>query len=170
MAVVLRSIVSVPSANRLCGHIALFGLTLRSLAGFATVTKGQSMTSRQNSLLALAALSGLIAVWAGAFGAHGVTGPKAQEWLKTGAHYQLVHAVGALVALSLTRAGLERMQTVASLFIGGGLIFAGTLYAMALGGPRLLGAVTPIGGLGLMAGWGLLAWQAYRADLGRANP
>ena len=49
-------------------------------------------------------------------------------------------------------------------------IFAGTLYAMALGAPRILGAVTPIGGLGLMAGWSLLAWQAYRAGLGKAKP
>jgi uncharacterized membrane protein YgdD (TMEM256/DUF423 family) len=62
------------------------------------------------------------------------------------------------------------MQTVAGLFLGGGLIFAGTLYAMALGAPRILGAVTPLGGLGLMAGWSLLAWQAYRAGLGKAKP
>ena len=128
------------------------------------------MTSRQNNLMALAALSGLLSVGAGAFGAHVITDLKAQDWLKTGAHYQLVHAVAALVALSLTRAGLERMQTVASLFLGGGLIFAGTLYAMALGAPRILGAVTPLGGLGLMAGWSLLAWQAYRAGLGKAKP
>jgi uncharacterized membrane protein YgdD (TMEM256/DUF423 family) len=159
-----------PAQTLYRGHIALLSLTLRSFTGFATVTKGQSMRSRQNSLLALAALSGLIAVGAGAFGAHGVTDPKVQEWLKTGAHYQLIHAVSALVALSLVQLGLRRMQTVASLFLGGSLIFAGTLYAMALGGPRLLGAVTPIGGLGLMAGWGLLAWQAYRADLGKAKP
>jgi len=128
------------------------------------------MTSRQNNLMALAALSGLIAVGAGAFGAHAITDLKAQDWLKTGAHYQLVHAVAALVALSLAKAGLERMQTVAGLFLGGGLIFAGTLYAMALGAPRILGAVTPLGGLGLMAGWSLLAWQAYRAGLGKARP
>jgi uncharacterized membrane protein YgdD (TMEM256/DUF423 family) len=120
--------------------------------------------------MALAALSGLLAVGAGAFGAHAITDLKAQDWLKTGAHYQLIHSVAALVALSLARSGLERMQTVASLFLGGGLIFAGTLYAMALGAPRILGAVTPIGGLGLMAGWSLLAWQAYRAGLGKAKP
>ena len=128
------------------------------------------MTSRQNNLMALAALSGLIAVGAGAFGAHAISDLKAQDWLKTGAHYQLVHAVAAMVALSLAQAGLARMQTVAGLFLGGGMIFAGSLYAMALGAPRILDAVTPIGGLGLMAGWSLLAWQAYRADLGRAKP
>jgi uncharacterized membrane protein YgdD (TMEM256/DUF423 family) len=127
------------------------------------------MTSRQNNLMALAALSGLIAVAAGAFGAHAITDLNAQEWLKIGAHYQLVHAVAGVVALSLARAGLSRMQTVAGLFLGGGLIFAGTLYAMALGAPQILGAVTPIGGLGLMAGWSLLAWQAYRADFGSAK-
>ena len=62
------------------------------------------MTSRQNNLMALAAVSGLLAVGAGAFGAHAITDLKAQDWLKTGAHYQLVHAVAALVALSLAQA------------------------------------------------------------------
>lgn len=128
------------------------------------------MSSRQNNLMALAAVSGLLSVAAGAFGAHAITDLKAQDWLKTGAHYQLVHSVSALVALNLARSGLERMQTVASLFLGGSLIFAGTLYAMALGAPPILGAVTPIGGLCLMAGWSLLAWRAYRAGLGKAKP
>lgn len=106
-----------------------------------------------NWLAILAALSGAIAVGAGAFGAHGASG-QAQEWLKTGAHYQLIHAVAALVAL--------RMETRGSawLFIGGGAIFAGTLYLMALGAPRWFGAITPIGGAMLIAGWLWLAWVA----------
>ncbi|MBN8811714.1 MULTISPECIES: DUF423 domain-containing protein [unclassified Sphingomonas] len=104
----------------------------------------------------LAALSGAAAVAAGAFGAHGASG-EAAEWLKTGGHYQLVHAVAALVAV--------RMGARISpwLFVIGGAVFAGTLYLMALGGPRWLGAVTPLGGAALIAGWLCLAAGAWRA-------
>ncbi|MGK6355646.1 DUF423 domain-containing protein [Sphingomonas sp. DT-207] len=103
----------------------------------------------------LAALSGALAVGAGAFGAHGASGDAA-EWLRTGGQYQLIHAVAALVA--------ARMGAVAPawLFVVGAAIFAGTLYAMALGAPRWLGAVTPIGGAALIAGWLWLAWHALR--------
>lgn len=100
----------------------------------------------------LAALSGAIAVAAGAFGAHGASGP-AVDWLKTGGHYQLVHAVAALVALRIDARG------PAWLFVAGGAVFAGTLYLMALGAPRWLGAVTPIGGALLIGGWLWLAWS-----------
>ena len=106
-----------------------------------------------NWIAVLAALSGAIAVGAGAFGAHGASG-QAQEWLKTGAHYQLIHAVAALVALRMEARGS------AWLFIGGGAVFAGTLYLMALGAPRWFGAITPIGGAVLIAGWLWLAWAA----------
>ena len=100
----------------------------------------------------LAALSGAIAVAAGAFGAHGASGP-AVEWLKTGGHYQLIHAVAALVALRCEARG------PAWLFVVGGAVFAGTLYLMALGAPRWLGAVTPIGGALLIGGWLWFAWS-----------
>jgi len=99
----------------------------------------------------LAALSGAVAVAAGAFGAHGAEG-KAAEWLRTGGQYQLIHAVAALVALRLEARG------AGWLFVAGGAVFAGTLYAMALGAPRWLGAVTPLGGAALIAGWLWLAW------------
>ena len=100
----------------------------------------------------LAALSGAIAVAAGAFGAHGASGP-AVDWLKTGGHYQLIHAVAALVALRMEARG------PAWLFVAVGAVFAGTLYLMALGAPRWLGAVTPIGGALLIGGWLWLAWS-----------
>ncbi|MBO9711592.1 DUF423 domain-containing protein [Sphingomonas sp.] len=103
----------------------------------------------------LAALSGAVAVIAGAFGAHGASG-EAAEWLRTGGHYQLVHAVAALVAVRM------QARVPAWLFVVGGALFAGTLYAMALGGPRWLGAVTPLGGLGLIVGWLWLGWVASR--------
>ena len=105
-----------------------------------------------NWLAILAALSGALAVGAGAFGAHGASG-EAAEWLKTGGHYQLIHAVAALVALKLDARG------PATCFVIGGLIFAGTLYLMALGAPRWFGAITPIGGLALIGGWLWLAWS-----------
>ncbi len=104
-----------------------------------------------NWIAVLAALSGAMAVAAGAFGAHGAQGV-AVEWLKTGGQYQLVHAVAALVALQVAARG------PAALFVGGAFVFAGTLYLMALGLPRWLGAVTPIGGAAMIAGWLWLAW------------
>jgi len=108
-----------------------------------------------NWIVALAGLSGAVAVGAGAFGAHGASGDAA-EWLKTGGHYQLIHAVAALLAVQLGARG------AAWLFLAGGAIFAGTLYLMAVGCPRWLGAVTPIGGALLIAGWLWLAWSGLR--------
>ncbi|MBB4097039.1 uncharacterized membrane protein YgdD (TMEM256/DUF423 family) [Sphingomonas kyeonggiensis] len=103
----------------------------------------------------LAALSGAIAVAAGAFAAHGASG-QAAEWLKTGGQYQLIHAVAALVAVRMG----ERISPW--LFVAGGALFAGTLYAMAFGGPRWFGAITPIGGVALIAGWLCMALTAWR--------
>jgi uncharacterized membrane protein YgdD (TMEM256/DUF423 family) len=108
-----------------------------------------------NPIVIAAALSGALAVAAGAFGAHGASGAAA-EWLKTGAQYQLLHAVAALAVLRSEAKG------PAWLFLAGGAIFAGTLYLMALGAPRMLGAVTALGGLMLILGWLWLAWQATR--------
>jgi len=107
-------------------------------------------------LLALAALSGAVAVAAGAFGAHGAAG-RAAELLRTGAMYQLIHAVAAVGVL-----GRKNGQGPAWLFVAGGALFAGTLYAMAFGFPRWLGAVTPLGGLAMIAGWLWLAAGALR--------
>ncbi|MBX9814453.1 MAG: hypothetical protein A4S12_06190 [Proteobacteria bacterium SG_bin5] len=106
-------------------------------------------------ILVWAALSGAIAVAAGAFGAHGAEG-KAADWLRTGGQYQLAHALAALIAVQLRASG------AAWLFVGGAALFAGTLYLMALGLPRWLGAITPIGGALLIAGWLWLAWSAWR--------
>jgi len=109
---------------------------------------------RMTALIVAAALSGALAVAAGAFGAHGASGDAA-EWLKTGGHYQLIHAVAALVAAQMEARG------AGWLFVAGGAIFAGTLYLMAAGLPRWLGAITPIGGALLIAGWLWLAWGAF---------
>ncbi len=108
-----------------------------------------------NALVMMAALSGAVAVGAGAFGAHGARG-QAAEWLRTGGQYQLIHAVAALVAAQMGARG------PGWLFVAGGVLFAGTLYLMALGAPRWLGAITPLGGTLLIAGWLWLAWVGAR--------
>ncbi len=113
------------------------------------------MNQRMNWILIAAALSGAIAVAAGAFGAHGASGVAA-EWLKTGAQYQLVHAIAAIAVLRLEAKGPP------ILFLAGGALFGGTLYLMALGLPKWLGAITPIGGAMLIAGWLWLGWIGAR--------
>jgi uncharacterized membrane protein YgdD (TMEM256/DUF423 family) len=111
--------------------------------------------------MALASLSGFLAVGAGAFGAHGVADPKAKAWLETGGHYQLIHALAVFACVMLWRMGATSAALAAWLFLAGALIFSGSLYLMAFGAPRILGAVTPVGGLLLLAGWLVLAWSAF---------
>jgi uncharacterized membrane protein YgdD (TMEM256/DUF423 family) len=111
--------------------------------------------------LLLAALSGALAVAAGAFGAHGAASEQARGWLQTGGGYQLAHAVAAVGAVLLVRAGLPAAVWAAWLFVIGAAVFAGALYGLALGGPRVLGAVAPIGGLLMIAGWLVIAWAAF---------
>lgn len=93
-----------------------------------------------------AALSAALAIAAGAFGAHGASSPQTADWLRTGGLYQLIHAVAALTILGIARGA-------AALLLIGAAIFAVSLYAMALGCPRWLGAVTPIGGMLMIGGW-----------------
>ena len=113
-------------------------------------------------ILFAGALLGGLGVALGAFGAHALKSSvdaMRLGWWNTAVQYQLWHAVAlvALAALPLPGRGLA-----AGLMIAGTLVFAGTLYVMALTGLRWLGAVTPIGGLLLIAGWGALAWAALR--------
>jgi uncharacterized membrane protein YgdD (TMEM256/DUF423 family) len=124
------------------------------------------------------AILGALAVVAGAFGAHGLRerlSAEALEWWQTAAHYHLVHAlvlvvVGVLADRAAARAGPTEESTGLSsraLSIAGtGLVvgvalFSGSLYALALTGARWLGAVTPFGGLALIAGWAALAAAAW---------
>ncbi len=113
--------------------------------------------------LGVAAVLGLLGVAAGAFGAHALRdqiGPEALEIWKTGAHYQQVHAVIMAVAAFPTGSGSRARRTAVLAFGIGIVIFAGTLYGLAAGGPRWLGAITPLGGLSLMVGWAALAMHA----------
>jgi uncharacterized membrane protein YgdD (TMEM256/DUF423 family) len=112
--------------------------------------------------MTLAALSGGLSVAMGAFAAHRVTDARAQELLKTGATYEMVHALAVLACGALMQAGLRRVRHAPAFFLAGSLNFSGSLYAMALGGPRALGAATPVGGVLFLVGWGVLAWVLGR--------
>jgi uncharacterized membrane protein YgdD (TMEM256/DUF423 family) len=108
-----------------------------------------------NMIGVFAAISAAVAVAAGAFGAHGAAGPQEAEWLRTGGLYQLIHAVAAIAIMGTARGP-------AIMLLVGAALFAVTLYAMALGGPRWLGAVTPIGGTLLIVGWLWAGWLYWR--------
>lgn len=114
--------------------------------------------------IAVGALSGASTVLFGAFGAHALKARVTPEDLalwQTGVHYQGLHAV-ALVLVGLWLARGNRGVFACWCFLAGSAIFAGTLYGMVLGGPRWLGAITPIGGSLLIAGWLAFAWAARR--------
>lgn len=115
---------------------------------------------------ALGALSALIGVAAGAFGAHGLEArisPDRLEIWKTAAHYQLIHALGLLaVAWAVSRWSTALAGTAGWLLVAGTVLFSGSLYALSLTGVRWLGAITPLGGLAFLAGWACLAWVALR--------
>lgn len=110
--------------------------------------------------MTLAALLGFLCVAFGAFAAHGVADPRAQGWLRTGAEYGLIHVLATLACGWLVKVGARRARLVPPLFLAGGAIFLGSLAGMALGGPRWLGAVTPVGGVLFLVGWLVLAWAA----------
>jgi uncharacterized membrane protein YgdD (TMEM256/DUF423 family) len=106
-------------------------------------------------------VSGFLAVALGAFGAHGLprdTAAQALDWWKTAAQYHQVHALALLLSGVLSLHGL-RVDAACWCFLAGSAIFSGTLYAMTLGAHRFLGAITPLGGLLLLAGWLLLAFS-----------
>ncbi len=107
-----------------------------------------------NRLVPAAALVGFLSVAFGAFGAHALDGrltAEGTEWWHTATLYGLTHAAAALAAGLSGRGG--KIVAGGWLIVAGAVIFAGTLYAMALGAPRWLGAVTPVGGISLLAGW-----------------
>jgi uncharacterized membrane protein YgdD (TMEM256/DUF423 family) len=108
------------------------------------------------------ALWALLGVGLGAFGAHGLKAVASEQglaWWETAARYQLFHAL-ALVLLGLHQHHRPGGDAAGWCFLFGNALFSGTLYAMALGAPRWLGAFTPIGGLGMMLGWLLFALRA----------
>ena len=114
--------------------------------------------------LILGAFFGLTGVGLGAFGAHALRSSldaDALQTFETGVRYQLYHGL-ALVALAALAPRLSDGPAAWSgwLFSAGVLLFSGSLYLLALTGTRWLGAITPLGGLCFLAGWGLLLYSA----------
>ncbi|WP_374576062.1 DUF423 domain-containing protein [Phenylobacterium sp.] len=110
----------------------------------------------------LAAIGGFLGVAGGAFGAHGVSDPLAKEWLRTGALYAFVHVLATFASQVFVAAGARRARFAPAFFVPGVVFFTGSLYAMALGAPLWLGAITPIGGTLFLIGWATLAWSALQ--------
>ena len=106
------------------------------------------------------------AVAAGAFGAHALQGrvePQMLDTFATGARIQMSHALALLaVAWGVARWPEARLELAGWLLTAGTVVFSGSLYLMTLTGARWLGAVTPIGGVLLIAGWTVLAWRTAR--------
>jgi len=117
--------------------------------------------------LRIAGIVGALGVAAGAFGAHAL---KAQVneaqlgWWATGAQYHLIHAVVllALAVLASVRPPSKPLRVAFYLITAGIVVFAGSLYAMALTDIRVLGAITPIGGSAIIAGWVVAAFGVSR--------
>ena len=118
------------------------------------------------TFLLIGAVAGFLGVALGAFGAHGLReriSPDMLAVFETGVRYQMYHTLALLiVALTIPRMGGWLVVTAGWMFTAGIVIFSGSLYALALTGVAMLGAITPIGGLAFLAGWACLALAAAR--------
>ena len=115
-----------------------------------------------DTFMLIGSLAGFLGVAAGAFGAHGLRNRLSPEMLavfETAVRYQMYHVFALLItAVVIGRVGDARLLTIAGWsFITGIVLFSGSLYALALTGMPGLGAITPVGGLAFLIGWGSLA-------------
>jgi uncharacterized membrane protein YgdD (TMEM256/DUF423 family) len=109
-----------------------------------------------------------LAVILGAFGAHGLKG-RLDEYsmsvYEKAVFYHFIHALGILIVSLLPRTGTfpeSTAGTACAILFAGILIFSGSLYLLAVTGNRMLGAITPIGGVAFIVGWLYLAWHVRR--------
>jgi uncharacterized membrane protein YgdD (TMEM256/DUF423 family) len=116
--------------------------------------------------LAIAGALIALATVLGAFGAHALKSQLSPDKLavyETAVRYHFIHALGLLVIGVLLRsADGELLRWSATLVLVGIILFSGSLYLLTFGAPRLLGVVTPLGGLALIGGWGLFAVTMWR--------
>jgi uncharacterized membrane protein YgdD (TMEM256/DUF423 family) len=117
-------------------------------------------------LILCGALILALGVAAGAFGAHGLrrlATPELLETWRTAAHYQMIHGLGLLLIAALwTRLAPGPAAWAGGLMLAGLLVFSASLYTLVLTGIRMLGAVTPVGGLLMIASWIVLSVAAWR--------
>ncbi|RYY01395.1 MAG: DUF423 domain-containing protein [Gammaproteobacteria bacterium] len=124
------------------------------------------MTNFSRFFLVSAAVSGFLAVSLGAFAAHGLKHqitPEALAIWQTGVQYQMYHALALLVIGLLYQTHASKALKLSGLaFILGSFLFSGSLYALALGAPSIIGLITPFGGLSFLFGWAALVVYALR--------
>ena len=114
----------------------------------------------------IGSLLAMVAVVFGAFGAHALRGrlsPADLAIFETGVRYQMYHALALFAAAWAVSRWPSGASTAAGwLFVVGIVVFSGSLYVLVLTGQRWLGAVTPLGGVAMILGWGCLAWAVGR--------
>ena len=110
----------------------------------------------------IAAIFGVLGVAAGAFGAHGVDGAQAKAWMDTGSKFHLFHVFATLACVYFATWGAPIAMRAAPFFLGGIILFSGSLYALALGAPKAIAMLAPLGGLSFMIGWAILAFAGWR--------
>ncbi|MBW4083824.1 DUF423 domain-containing protein [Paenibacillus sp. S150] len=120
----------------------------------------------QRRFMAWGALLAMLSVGVGAFGAHLLKPVISGDYLtvyETGVHYHMIHALGLiLIGLAAGQWGESpRLRWAGRLLLLGIIFFSGSLYALSVTGIKLLGAVTPIGGVCFIAGWLCLAREAF---------
>ena len=117
-------------------------------------------------VLTIAALLGAAAVLLGAFGVHALRGSLDEHALaiwNTAVDYQFWHVLALVGVAAIARDGVSAvLRTAAIAFVAGIVLFCGSVYLFALGAPRWLGTITPLGGLAFIVGWLALAVHAYR--------
>lgn len=118
--------------------------------------------------IAWGSISALLCVAIGAFGAHALELGERAATYDTGVQYHMLHAMGMLaVGLAGDRLGRPAFSRWAGrLFAVGTVLFSGSLYILSITGMTWLGAITPLGGLAFLAGWGLLAGSAFSNGTG----
>ncbi len=128
----------------------------------------QKAPMQDRHLIAAGAINMFIAVAAGAFGAHAlkqILNPEMLSIWHTAANYQMIHALGLIaIGLSMPRFDQVLLKRAGLSMLFGILIFSGSLYALALSGIRILGAITPLGGVAFLLAWAMLASAAIRHE------
>lgn len=134
-------------------------------SGVAPAVARVKLWSMTTHLIRLGALFAAVSVAAGAFGAHALRShldPSALATFETAARYQMYHAFGLFATAWVSeQSPPNRLSVWASrLFVGGVVLFCGSLYALSLTGAKWLGAIAPVGGASFLAGWCCLALGA----------
>ncbi len=120
------------------------------------------------TFIIIGAILGFLGVALGAFGAHALASrwqdaPNLENAYKTGVQYHMVHTLALLVVAWLSSIWTSGLVSIAGwLFVLGILLFSGSLYALSITGRRALGAITPLGGVAFLAGWGCILIAALQ--------